>query len=62
MTPQPVQIYGVPCVLQRAQNRGGALTSYTVTHARSGAVLASHAARLMAVARAAEALRGEPRK
>jgi hypothetical protein len=57
VTPQPVLIYGVPCLLQRAANNGGGtLTNYLVTNP-AGAVLAQQASRFLAVAKAAEALR-----
>jgi hypothetical protein len=57
VTPQPVLIYGVPCVL-RSSNGGGALTSYIVINP-AGVVLTQQASRFQAVAKAAEALRGD---
>jgi hypothetical protein len=54
VTAQPVVIHGTRCLLQKTG--GGPLTSYVVTDPR-GAVLAQQAARFIAIAKAAEALR-----
>lgn len=55
MSPQRVSIHGRTVVLQ--QNGGGGSLNYRVTDPRTGAVVAQHARRFMALAIAAQTLR-----
>lgn len=55
MTPQPVVIHGVQCVLR--SNNGGGASTYSVTNPKTGSVLTQQPSRFLAVARAAEAIR-----
>jgi hypothetical protein len=55
---QTVVIYGKPCALQLApETGGGRVNTYRITDPKTGAVIASQDSRLLAVAKAAEALR-----